>query len=60
MEVTVTISEGDRTLSVSQCGILSINQLLAAYRDAALAAGFAIGEVAADNDLGDVFWSDEE
>lgn len=59
MEVTITITDMDKTVSVTQGGVIFLNDLLAAYRDAALGAGFVINEIAADNDLGDVFWSDE-
>lgn len=59
MRATVTICDDDRTWTSSSEYIFDIHDLLAVYRDAALAAGFAIGEVAADNDCGDVFWSDD-
>ncbi len=60
MKATVIVTDGDRQLSFTQTGILTIHELLALYRDAAVGAGYQIGEVAADNDVGDVFWSDQE
>ncbi len=60
MRATVTICQGDKTWTASSEEIFDICDLLAVYRDAALAAGFPIGELAADNDCGDVFWSDEQ
>lgn len=60
MKATVIITDGDKQLSFTRSGILSLSELLSVYRDAAVGAGYPIGEVAADNDLGDVFWSDDE
>ena len=59
MRATVTITEGDKSWTASSEEVWDICSLLAVYRDATVAAGFPIGELAADNDLGDVFWSDE-
>lgn len=60
MKATVIITEGANTWTSSSEEVYDITALLAVYRDAALSAGFAIGEIAADNDCGDVFWSDEQ
>lgn len=59
MEVTMTITEGDKTWTTTAL-VHCVPEVLAACRDTMLAAGFMIGEVAADNDVGDVFWSDDE
>mgnify|MGYP000096450909 CR=1 FL=1 len=59
VSVTVRITDGTNTWIASSDEVWDICSLLAVYRDATVAAGFPIGELAADNDLGDVFWSDE-
>ena len=58
MMMTVTIEDEGTTWTTS-AHIICVSEALAVARDTMVSAGFHIGELAADNDCGDVIWSDE-